>query len=107
VGRSPKKDDRDRRSFATVAAVAALGFLAADSRRLERFLALSGLGPHNLRGAAADPAFLGAVLDYLVADEPLLLAFAAHQGWRPADVVLARDELGGPPAGEARTPGAS
>jgi hypothetical protein len=103
VGRSPKKDMRDRRSFATEAAIAALEFLAADSQRLERFLALSGLGPHTLRRAAADPAFLGAVLDYFVADESLLLAFAARQGWRPEDVVLARDELGG----AARTPGAS
>ena len=107
MGRSPKNDERDRRSFATEAAIAALGFLAADSQRLQRFLALSGLGPHNLRSAAADPAFLGAVLDYTVADEPLLLAFAAQQGWRPADVVLARDALGGPPAGDARTPSGS
>ena len=34
--------------FATEAAIAALGFLADDPERLERFLALSGLGPQNL-----------------------------------------------------------
>ena len=43
---------------------------------------------------AEDPSFLGAVLDYLAGDEPLLLAFASRQGWAPADVVRARDALG-------------
>jgi hypothetical protein len=74
-----------------------LAFLAADAERLDRFLALSGLGPHNLRRAAADPAFLTAVLDYIVGDERLLVAFAAEQKLRPAEIVRARDALGGPP----------
>ncbi len=65
-------------------AIAALGFLAAEESRLERFLALSGLGPHNLRQAAADPGFLAAVLDYVAADERLLVAFAASRGLDPA-----------------------
>ena len=50
-------------------AVSGLAFIAADSDRLSRFLNLTGLGPHNLRTAAADPAFLDSVLDYLVGDE--------------------------------------
>jgi hypothetical protein len=95
VGRSPKSEPRRADSFAAEAAIAALGFLADDPERLERFLALSGLGPHNLRRAAADPSFLCAVLDYLANDEPLLLAFASRQGWPPAEVVRARDALGG------------
>ncbi len=86
-------------SFAAEAAIAALGFLASDPGRLERFLALSGLGPHNLRAAAAEPSFLSAVLDYIAGDEPLLIAFAGHQGWRPEEVVRARDALAGPPRG--------
>ncbi len=100
VGRSPKSREADLHGFASEAAIAALGFLAADPERLERFLALSGLGPHNLRRAAADPSFVGAVLDYLVADERLLVAFAREQGWDPAEVVRARDALGGPPPSE-------
>jgi hypothetical protein len=78
-------------------AIAALGFLAAEESRLERFLALSGLGPHNLRRAAADPAFLAAVLDYVVADERLLVAFAASRGLDPAAIVRAKESLGGAP----------
>jgi hypothetical protein len=78
-------------------AVAALGFLAVEPDRLSRFLSLSGLGPHNLRVAAADPGFLAGVLDYLVADEPLLVAFAADQGRPPEAIVAARRALGGSP----------
>ncbi|MGH6799648.1 MAG: DUF3572 domain-containing protein [Roseiarcus sp.] len=74
-------------------AVRALAFIAADSDRLRRFLNLTGLGPHNLRTAAADPAFLGSVLDYLVADEELLVAFAADAGLEPEAVSRAHHAL--------------
>jgi hypothetical protein len=83
---------------AQTVAIEALGFLAADPERLSRFLALSGLGPHNLREAATSPGFLAAVIDYLAADEPLLIAFAAAQGIDPVDVTRARDRLSGPAA---------
>lgn len=98
--RAPIHNSFGTHSSASEAAIAALGFLATDPERLERFLALSGLGPHNLRRAAADPGFLSAVLDYIVGDERLLLAFAQDQRLPPAEVVRARDALGGPPAAE-------
>src|SRR5208337_5152271 len=78
-------------------AITALTFLAADGPRLEKFLSVTGLGPHNLRGAAADPGFCGSVLDYLLADEPLLLSFAADAGFEPRDVARAHQGLSGPP----------
>jgi len=78
-------------------AIAALAFLAGSRSRRERFLALSGLGPHNLRQTARDPGFLAAVLDYVVADERLLTAFAARQGLDPAAVARAAESLGGAP----------
>jgi uncharacterized protein DUF3572 len=78
-------------------AISALGFLAADEVRLERFLALSGLGPDNLRRAAAAPGFLVAVLDYILADERLLVAFAASEGVDPSSIGQARVSLGGEP----------
>ncbi len=81
-------------------AVSALAFIAADSDRLNRFLNLTGLGPHNLRTAAADPAFLGSVLDYLVGDEELLVQFAAEAGLKPEAVARAHAALRGPTAGE-------
>ena len=81
-------------------AVSALSFIAADSDRLSRFLELTGLGPDNLRTAAADPAFLSSVLDYLVADEELLIAFAADAGLKPEAVARAHHILSGPSGGE-------
>ncbi len=78
-------------------AIKALNFLAADRGRLERFLSVTGLGPHNLRGAAADPAFYGSVLEYFLSDETLLIAFAADSGFSPEHVARALQALGGPP----------
>jgi Protein of unknown function (DUF3572) len=80
-------------------AVSGLAFIAADSDRLSRFLNLTGLGPHNLRTAAADPAFLSSVLDYLVGDEALLLAFAADAGLKPEAIARAHAALRGPGEG--------
>jgi hypothetical protein len=77
-------------------ALAALGFLAAEPDRLERFLALSGLGPENLRAAAADPGFFAAVLDYVLGDQPLLLGLAAERGVPPERIVAARAALDRP-----------
>jgi hypothetical protein len=93
VNGSPSTDN----SHAETMAIAALGFLAAEPSRLERFLALSGLGPHNLRSAAADAGFLAAVLEYVAADERLLVAFAEQEGLAPAAVARARERLVGAP----------
>jgi hypothetical protein len=76
-------------------AIGALGFIAADPDRLSRFLSLTGLGPDNLRTAAADPAFLGSVLDYLIADETLLVEFAGDAGLKPETVAQAQQVLSG------------
>jgi len=97
VARTVKPKLSTGKSAAESLAAAALGFLAADPARLERFLALSGLGPHNLRPAVADPSFLSAVLDYVAADEAVLVAFAASRGLDPAAVARARESLGGAP----------
>jgi hypothetical protein len=74
-------------------AVAALAWLAEDVERLERFLAVSGLGPRNLRAAAAAPGFFAAILDYLAVNEPLLIAFASHAGRAPEEVMQAHQRL--------------
>ena len=78
-------------------AIQALGFLAADEERLDRFLALSGLDPGGLRAAAAASGFLAGVLDHLCADEPALLAFAAEARLSPEAVARARALLSGEP----------
>ena len=82
--------------FGQSLAASALAFLAADPERLSRFLDLTGLGPHNLRDAAQDPAFHGSVLEYMLADEELLLRFATDCDLEPETVALAHQALCGP-----------
>ncbi len=76
--------------------VAGLSYLAAESERIGRFLAVTGLGPENVRAAAHDPSFLPALLDYLLANEQELVAFAAEMNLDPARVRAARDVLAPP-----------
>jgi Protein of unknown function (DUF3572) len=78
-------------------AIEALGFLAGDPDRLGRFLAITGLGPENLRAAAAQKDFLGQVLHYVAQDESLLLAFAGQAGLLPTRVTSAHHALIGDP----------
>jgi hypothetical protein len=77
-------------------AVEALAFLAGDADRIARFLALTGIGPGEIRAVAKDSAFLGAVLDHLCGDERLLLAFAQESERKPAEIVRAWAALRGP-----------
>jgi hypothetical protein len=81
--------------FGRTLAASALAFLADDSERLQRFLNLTGLGPHNLRDAAADSAFDGSVLEYMLADEELVLRFAADSNMEPETIALAHQALCG------------
>jgi hypothetical protein len=60
-----------------------------------RFLAETGAGPADLRAGAGDPAFLGALLDFLLADEARLVAFATEVGIDPAEPARARAALPG------------
>ncbi|MBW8617127.1 MAG: DUF3572 family protein [Hyphomicrobiales bacterium] len=74
-------------------AISALLFIAAETETLSRFLELTGLDPGEVRAAASDKRFLLAVLDFLMADEPLLLAFAASEALPPETVVAAHRKL--------------
>ncbi len=83
------------RKAAEAVAVQALGFLVEDSSRLERFLALSGLNPSEIRAAATEPGFLAGVLDHIVSDDRLLIAFAEQSGLAPAEIEKAHSALTG------------
>ncbi len=62
-------------------------FLAADSQRFERFLALTGFDLGSLRAAIRSDGFAESLWAYLGGDEPLLLAFAAEQGLAPDEIA--------------------
>jgi hypothetical protein len=73
----------------------ALLWMTGQPEVLERFLGATGAGPESLRAGLADPEFLGFVLDFLLGDESLLLAFAASAGIDPALPARARAALPG------------
>ena len=74
-------------------AIEALGFLGGSPERLTRFLEVSGLSPETLRAAARSPGFFAGLMDYLVSDEELLVAFAGEIGADPESVMAARHLL--------------
>jgi len=76
-------------------AIEALSWLAGDPGALSRFLSLAGIGPTTLRTAAADPAFLAGILDFLLSDEELRLSFADNAGVKPERIGEARRALDG------------
>jgi len=64
-----------------------------EQSRADRLLALTGLTPEALRAGLGDPATLGAVLDFLCAHEPDLLAAADALGVEPQALAAARGSL--------------
>lgn len=74
-------------------AISALLFLSAETETLSRFLALTGLDPSDIRAAAQDRQFLLAVLDFLMTDEPALIAFAAAEGLAPEAIAASYHRL--------------
>ena len=74
-------------------ALAALAATLKDERRAQRFLELTGIGTDELRSGLDDPRLLAAVLSFLEAHEPDLLAVADEIGVAPERLVQARQEL--------------
>ena len=74
-------------------AITGLGFLGQDRERFERFLTTTGVNPAHLRALAGTPEFLVSVLDYLLADESLLLVFTSENALDPEMIKPARFNL--------------
>ncbi len=72
----------------------ALAWTLSDGDRAERLLAVTGLDVDDLRARAMEPAVLDAVLGFLEAHEPDLLACAEALDVKPEALVQARAELG-------------
>ena len=69
-------------------------FSAEEPDRLGAFLGATGLSPDSIRESATQPHFLAGVLEHMLADESLLVAFADSAGLNPADVARARNAMG-------------
>lgn len=68
-------------------------FLVGDPLRITKFLEATGMEAAALRTRAREDTTLAAVLEYLLADESLLLVFAANGGHEPADIAPALARL--------------
>ncbi|MEI9989590.1 MAG: DUF3572 domain-containing protein [Rhizomicrobium sp.] len=83
------------RESAETLALKGLAYLMNLSDSRDRFLALSGVEPQDLRDRAAEPELLGSVLDFLLADDALLTGFCDGESLESRDIHLARHVLAG------------
>lgn len=74
-------------------ALGALGWILSDSERASRMLALTGLTPDILRHGISQKSTQAAILSFLEAHEPDLVAAADHMNVKPEALVRARMEL--------------
>ncbi len=90
TSRTPLSPDQ-----AEVLAIKALGWLAGQDDLLATFLDASGAAIDDLRTRVTDPAFLAAVLDFILMDDAWVLGFAAHAAIPPEQILRARAGLPG------------
>lgn len=79
--------------------IRALAFVASDPDLLPRFLSVTGIDAGRIREAAREPGFLAGVLDFVLAHEPTVMAFAAASALDPSSLAAARRAL---PGGDER-----
>ena len=87
--RQPSPNPSDPAALALTALAATLG----DERRAQRFLDLTGIGTDELRARAGDPALLVALIAFLEAHEPDLIAVGGEIGVEPEALIAARRAL--------------
>jgi hypothetical protein len=75
-------------------AIQVLAFIAEEADRLDGFLALTGLERERIREAALQPGFLAGILEHMLSDESLLIAFSQSAGIDPAEIARASNVLG-------------
>ena len=87
--------DTNAAAAAQTLALRALVWTLGEEDRAQRLIDTTGLFPADLRARAGEPAVLGAVLGFLEAYEPDLIACAGALDVTPAELVAARHALEG------------
>lgn len=85
----------DRQQQAQILGLQALAWLATDEDQIGPFLAQSGIGLAELKARADEAEVLAAVLDFLLAEDERVFAFAASADVKPEEIVQARAALPG------------
>ncbi len=83
----------DTNEDAEALALRALAWTLAEPDRATRLLSVTGLEPSDLRTRAGETAVLAAVLGFLEAHEPDMIACAAALGIKPETLARARMTL--------------
>lgn len=83
------------RESAEVLGLQALGWLAGNDDLLQTFLDSTGASEEDLRLRAGDPAFLGAVLDFLMMNDDWVIDFCDTQSMPYEKLMQARAALPG------------
>ena len=80
-------------TLAEAVALSALHWTLGSDERADRFLALTGMAPQDIRARISEPDFLAASLRFLESHEPDLVACAEALDLSPASLVDARRAL--------------
>lgn len=81
--------------FAELIGLKALAWLAGNDELCPVFLGSSGASEADLRTGAQDPAFLGAVLEFVTMDDQWVIAFCDSAGLGYEEPIQARQALPG------------
>jgi hypothetical protein len=76
-------------------ALQALAFVAKEEELLAKFLTTTGLTPQDLKDHFREPDLLAGVLDAILSDDAVLLAFCNSTSLSPDTLLLARRTLPG------------
>ena len=66
-----------------------LQYLVQNPEQLAEFMVQTGIDPQSLRSLVGTDGFAHGLIDYVVSNEPLLLAVAAQNQLQPESVVAA------------------
>lgn len=80
---------------AEVVGLKALGWMAGNAELLPVFLGATGASEDDVRAGARDPAFLGALLDFIMMDDQWVRAFCDSEGLPYEQPMYARLALPG------------
>jgi hypothetical protein len=83
----------DTNEDAEALALRALAWTLAEPERATRLLSVTGLDPTDLRSRAGEPTVLAAVLGFLEAHEPDMIACATALGVKPETLARAHITL--------------
>ncbi|MGI9402266.1 MAG: DUF3572 domain-containing protein [Rhizobiaceae bacterium] len=85
-----QRESRLTEEIAEDLALKGLQYIAGDVELLQKFIAVTGVSPKDLRKVADRRDFKVGLLEFFASDEPTLLAFAASIGENPQLISDAR-----------------